>query len=108
MERPGDNATQRALDKMTADIMGRQLPLAVVRGIPEGEPTFDEKQAIFQAAAPSQIITAADDAPEVTPPVTASGWECPSHGASHVVGLMSRKGRPYRKCTLCAAFERSI
>jgi hypothetical protein len=65
------------------------------------EPTFEEKYAAQQADAQAQAFTA-------TPVVKGTdAWECPAHGSSNVVGLKSKKGRDYRKCTLCSEFERS-
>jgi hypothetical protein len=64
---------------------------------------FKERFAKQQADAQSQVFVVSDAPPDNI----RQGWICPSHGDSNVVGLKSKRGRDYRKCTLCEEFERN-
>jgi hypothetical protein len=67
------------------------------------EASFKERFAKQQVDAQSQVFVVSDE-----PPANIrQGWICPSHGDSNVVGLKSKRGRDYRKCTLCEEFERN-
>ena len=88
------------------------LPVAVYVGTvieaADIQPTFEEKFAAQQADAQAQAFKTPEEVPpESTSRTPSSGWACPEHGPSNVVGLMSKKGRPYHKCTLCSEFERT-
>ena len=73
---------------------------------------FQKDWKAKQDAAQAQAFADLDDEPGDEPPrieeriTVSTGWECPVHGHSNIQTLTSRKGRTYRACAACSAFEK--
>lgn len=77
---------------------------------PQTQAIIDRMASLSTTAQASAFVPGPVDepAPAAASGSTAEGWVCPTHGDAHLNDLTSRKGRKYRACTACTAFEKEV